>query len=70
MWKIDFQYSDGGRIKVSGKGRITLELAKKYYREYGLHSDGGFYRESPYKKNEPEHLTKVITRLQKREVQE
>ena len=65
MWKINFQYSDGGKIKVSNKGKITLEQAERYYRQYGIHSDGGFYQESPYKSHQPEHLTKVISRLQK-----
>lgn len=67
MWKINFQYSDGGKIKVSSKGRITLQQAEKYYKQYGIHSDGGFYQESPYKNYEPEHLTKVIARLRKEE---
>ena len=65
MWKINFQYSDGGKIKVSNKGHITLQQAEKYYKQYGIHSDGGFYQESPYKKYTPEHLTKVIARLRK-----
>lgn len=67
MWRINFQYSDGGKIKVSGKGKISLALAEKYYRDYGIHSDGGFYQESPYKNYKPEHLTKVIARLRKEE---
>lgn len=67
MWRILFHYSDGGKVKIRGKGRISLELAKKYYEQYGLHSDGGFYQESPYKDYKPEHLTKVIFRLRKEE---
>ena len=67
VWKINFQYSDGGKIKVSSKGHITLQQAEKYYKQYGIHSDGGFYQESPYKDYEPEHLTKVIARLRKEE---
>lgn len=67
MWRIIFQYSDGGKIKVSNKGHITLEQAEKYYKQYGIYSDGGFYQESPYKTYEPEHLTKVIARLRKEE---
>ena len=65
VWRINFQYSDGGKIKVSSKGKITLEQAEKYYKDYGIHSDGGFYQESPYKNYKPEHLTKVIARLRK-----
>ena len=65
MWRINFQYSDGGKVKVSGKGKVTLEQAERYYKQYGVHSDGGFYQESPYKNYKPEHLTKVISRLQK-----
>lgn len=66
MWKIKFQYSDGGKVEIrSRKKHITLEQAEKYYNNYGIHSDGGFYQESPYKSYEPEHLTKVIGRLRK-----
>ena len=70
MWKINFQYSDGGKIKVSNKGKITMEQAERYYRQYGIHSDGGFYQESPYKSHQPEHLTKVINRLRKENEQD
>ena len=57
MWKITFRYSDGGVITVRGKGKdIPLHLAQKYYRDYGVHSDGGIYQKSPYKDNEPEHM--------------
>lgn len=65
MWRILFHYSDGGKVKISGKGRINLDLAKKYYGQYGLHSDGGFYQESPYKDCKPKHLTEIIFRLMK-----
>ena len=65
MWRINFQYSDGGKVKVSGKGKVTLEQAERYYKQYGVHSDGGFYQESPYKNYKPEHLTKVIKKKKK-----
>ena len=32
MWRINFQYSDGGKVKVSGKGKVTLEQAERYYK--------------------------------------
>lgn len=68
MWKITFRYSDGGVISIRGKGKdIPLCLAQKYYRDYGVHSDGGMYRKSPYKDNPPEHMTKVIRRLKREE---
>lgn len=68
MWKITFQYSDGGAITVRGKGKeIPLHLAQKYYKDYGIHSDGGMYQRSPYKNNPPEHMTNVIRRLKKDE---
>ena len=55
------------RLEDLGRSISRLEQAEKYYKQYGIHSDGGFYQESPYKNYKPEHLTKVIARLRKEE---
>lgn len=35
MWKLYFEYSDGGKITVTGKGDITPQKKENYIKRYG-----------------------------------
>lgn len=64
MWKIFFEYSDGGKITVTGKGKsITLDRAELYHRTYGVGADKATYQQYPKKDNKPVELLEKIKQL-------
>lgn len=61
MWKIIFKYPDGGTVKLTNsKQPMNERLAKKYYEQYGINSDGGTYQKYPKKKYRPVALATVV----------
>lgn len=62
-WKITFNYSDGGRVKITNRKPLDGENAIRYYLQYGRMSDGGMYQEYPFCRNEPRKLLDVINEL-------
>lgn len=52
MWKLYFEYKDGGKITVTGKGTITPELQAKYERRYGI-ADKAILQQYPKKDHMP-----------------
>ena len=54
MWKIVFKYPEGGTVKLTNsKQPMDERLARKYYKQYGVNSDGGTYQKSLKKKYRP-----------------
>lgn len=61
MWKIVFKYPEGGTIKLTNsKKPMDERLARKYYEQYGINSDGGTYQKYPKKKYRPIALATVV----------
>jgi len=68
MWKIFFEYSDKSKCTLTGKHKdIPLDLAIKYYKEYGIHSDKSTYQQYPKKNHEPINLVDKIEQLKEAE---
>ena len=64
MWKIFFEYPDGGKCIVTGKGEITLEQAVKYHNQYGTGlMKREEYQKYPKKDNEPIDLFDLIMEM-------
>ena len=64
MWKIFFTYSDKSKVTLTGKGKdISLRLAIKYYKYYGLNAES-IYQRYPKKNYEPISLIDKIMLLQ------
>lgn len=64
MWKIFFEYWDGGKITVTGKGKsITLDRAELYQRTYGVNADKATYQQYPKKDHKPVRLLEKIKQL-------
>lgn len=62
MWKLFFNYSDGSKVNLTGKGRgITKEMLDKYMDQY-KDAESAIYQKYPKKK----YLTVVL--WSKREV--
>lgn len=56
MWKLYFQFSDGGKIIITGKGKgITQEQKEKYVKRYAV-AYSAIYQEYPKKEHEPVKL--------------
>lgn len=65
MWKILFTYSDQSKLTLTGKKKdISLRLAIKYYKEYGLNAESSIYQRYPKKEYEPISLIDKIMLLQ------
>lgn len=61
MWKIVFKYPEGGTVKLTNnKSPIDERLARKYYAQFGINSDGGIYQQYPKKKYRPIALAAVV----------
>lgn len=61
MWKIIFKYPEGGTVKLTNSKRPMDErLARKYYEQYGVNSDGGIFQKYPKKKYRPIALVAVV----------
>lgn len=61
MWKIIFKYPAGGTVKLTNsKLPMDERLARKYYKQYGINSDGGTFQKYPKKKYRPIALFTVI----------
>lgn len=61
MWKIIFKYPDGGTVKLTNsKQPMNERLARKYYEQYRILSDGGIYQKYPKKKYRPIALATVV----------
>lgn len=55
MWKLYFDYGDGGRIILTGKGTITSQMKEKYMKRYGS-AEKAILQQYPKKMNAPEIL--------------
>ena len=65
MWKIFLEYSDKSKCTLTGKHKeIPLELAKKYYNEYGVRAEKAIYQQYPKKDNGPMELLDKINELE------
>ena len=65
MWKIFFEYSDKSKCTLTGKHKeIPLELARKYYNQYGIRAEKAIYQQYPKKDNEPIDLLDKIEELE------
>lgn len=68
MWKIFFEYSDKSKCTFTGKHKdIPLELAVKYYNQYGVRASKAIYQRYPKKDCEPIDLYEKIEQLQESE---
>lgn len=63
-WKITFKYPDKGKVTVRNAMKpLTLDLAVKYFYQYGIHSYESTYEVYPYSKNDPVDFLEMIKRL-------
>lgn len=70
MWKIFFEYRDKSKCTITGKGKdISLELAVKYQRQYGIDAVNSTYQKYPKKDHEPLKLADKIEQLKREEQQ-
>lgn len=66
MWKIIFNYTDGGRLKLTNSVKpIDARLASKYLEMYGRNSDGGFFQQYPVRKYKAIPLREVVEVFQR-----
>ena len=64
MWKLFFTYEDHGKCVITNKGKtISKEEAVKYYKQYGIHSDGGIYQEYPKKDHDAVLLKEMLVKM-------
>lgn len=64
MWKIFFTYKDKSKCTLTGKtSDISLELATKYQKAYGLHAEMSVYQRYPKKDYGPMSLYEKIEEL-------
>ncbi len=70
MWKIFIEYSDKSKCTLTGKHKdIPLDLAVKYYNQYGIRASKVIYQKYPKKWHKPVELYKKIEQLQESEVE-
>lgn len=68
MWKIFFEYSDKSKCTLTGKHKdIPLDLAIKYYKQYGIHAAKSVYQQYPKKNHKPINLVDKIEQLKEAE---
>ena len=66
MWKIFFE-SDKAKCTVTGKHKdIPLDLALKYFRQYGIFAEKSIYQQYPKKEHKPIDLREKIEQLKER----
>jgi len=54
MWKLIFKYSDGGRVKITGKGKEATPAQLAAYKKTYAGAASATYQRYPLKDNEPE----------------
>lgn len=65
MWKLFFVYSDKSKCTITGKtSDITLDQAKGYQKQYGIHAAESTYQKYPKSKNEAKTLDELIEEME------